>query len=239
MNYSPIQIGNDTLRYALVQEGKHTLFVLGLNPSTADAEKPDKTMKAVIKFAEYNGYDGFVMLNLYPLRATNPNDLPSEADLQLHRKNLEEISKLIEGRNDIDVWLAFGANAKKRHYLLESFQEIVSILELHNAHFICFGKLTKNGCPPHPLYRKSEVFRKFLLESLLAPKEVRNFAAEHHLGSIIKFSNKKRGYDVYIIGSMQDFGPLPPPTGLPIAVAYKTGEPIIFPKGYDVFEWFN
>lgn len=33
-----------------------------------------------------NGYDGFVMLNLYPLIATISNELPKERDEQIHAK---------------------------------------------------------------------------------------------------------------------------------------------------------
>lgn len=60
-------IGNTgRLRYVLSKPGKNVLFVIGVNPSTANEEKPDPTMRKVIGFAEVNGFDGFVMLNLYP-----------------------------------------------------------------------------------------------------------------------------------------------------------------------------
>ena len=70
MQYRPKQIGDAEVRYALIQKGNRMLFVVGLNPSTADTEKPDPTMQSVMRIAEYNGYDGFVMINLYPKRAT-------------------------------------------------------------------------------------------------------------------------------------------------------------------------
>ena len=237
MEYCPIQIGDDKVRYALVQEGHRTLFVIGLNPSTANAENPDKTMQAVMRFAEYNGYDGFVMCNLYPLRATNPKELPSEIDMDLHRRNLNEISMLLKGKACVDVWLAFGANAMTRYYLMDSFQEIIELFEKHNANLFYIDKTTKNGCPPHPLYKKTGVFKKFSLDAIIAPKEVRDFVSKNKLGSIIKYIHKKGGYNVYSIGTIQDFGPTPHPTGLPIAVVYKEGEDIIVPKGASVFDW--
>ena len=81
MDYKPFQIGDKTNRFALVQEGQRTLFVIGLNPSTADSLTPDPTMKAVLRIAEYNHFDGFIMINLYPLRATEPSDLPTGQNL--------------------------------------------------------------------------------------------------------------------------------------------------------------
>ena len=70
MQYNPTQIGDDKNRFALIQKGKRTLFVIGLNPSSADSSTPDPTMQSVLRIASYNGFDGYIMLNLYPLRAT-------------------------------------------------------------------------------------------------------------------------------------------------------------------------
>lgn len=55
-------------RLAIEQEGEIMLIVIGLNPSTAD-ERP--TMKSVLRFVEHEGYDGYVMVNLYSERCTN------------------------------------------------------------------------------------------------------------------------------------------------------------------------
>ena len=42
------------------------MYVIGINPSTANEEKPDRTIGRVMGFAEENGFDGFAMINLYP-----------------------------------------------------------------------------------------------------------------------------------------------------------------------------
>ena len=103
MQYRPKQIGDAEVRYALIQKGNRMLFVVGLNPSTADTEKPDPTMQSVMRIAEYNGYDGFVMINLYPKRATSPKDLPQACDPVLHRNNLEYIKKVLVELVPFDV----------------------------------------------------------------------------------------------------------------------------------------
>ncbi len=62
----------NTVRYLLKKEGKRILYVIGINPSTANQEKPDRTIRRVMGFAEDNGFDGFAMINLYPQRSTLP-----------------------------------------------------------------------------------------------------------------------------------------------------------------------
>lgn len=161
MQYHPIQIGDNKVRFALVQEGHRTLFVIGLNPSTADKSKSDRTMQATMRIAQYNGYDGFIMFNLYPLRATNPKDLPKEFDKELHERNLAEIDILLQNLQNVDVWLAFGAYANNRKYLLQCFKDIVKVFEQHNAHWYYINELTKSGFPPHPLYQKTSLFKQF------------------------------------------------------------------------------
>ena len=50
------------------------LFV-GMNPSTADEEQDDPTIRRCIRFARDWGYGGLLMGNLYALRATDPQEL--------------------------------------------------------------------------------------------------------------------------------------------------------------------
>ena len=66
---------NPDLRYLLAKKGKNNLLVVGLNPSTADAENSDPTMRNIDRIAGNNGYDGWLLVNLYPRRKSNPADL--------------------------------------------------------------------------------------------------------------------------------------------------------------------
>lgn len=161
MKYHPKQIGDKNTRYALIQEGQRPLFVIGLNPSTADESSPDPTMQFTMRIAEYNGYDGFIMLNLYPLRATKPKDLPKDCDIELHEQNLCEIENLLKSRTNVDVWLAFGNGISKRKYLSSCFKDILYLLKKYNAHLFYINNLTKAGYPPHPLYQKVDFFKGF------------------------------------------------------------------------------
>lgn len=161
--YHPEQLGDEYARFALVQDGKRTLFVIGLNPSTADAQKSDPTMQSVLRIAAYNGFDGFVMINLYPFRAAQPYNLPKEFDPKLHEENLKIISKLLKDRENIEVWLAFGANITKREYLKQCFEDIMKLMIPYNPKWYYINNLTKEGYPPHPLYQSVDYFKNYPL----------------------------------------------------------------------------
>ena len=164
--YHPEQIGDETDRFALIQKGNRTLYVIGLNPSTANESKADATMKKVLGFASYNGYDGFVMLNLCPIRATNPNDLPLERNERLHARNLLQSLSLMVSDPQPDILFAFGNNALKRDYLLQSFIDIVEILK-KSCKYYQIGELTKKGFPRHPLYEPYSIFKEFQLDEFV------------------------------------------------------------------------
>ena len=82
--YHPDQ--NNLWRYTLGRSGSKPLLVIGLNPSTATPEKLDPTVTRVEKVAQQSGFDGFVMLNLYPVRATDPKDLSPKADPEAYQR---------------------------------------------------------------------------------------------------------------------------------------------------------
>ena len=76
------------MRYALGSDNGKILYVIGVNPSVASASKLDPTVTNVKKFAELLGYDSFIMLNLYPQRATNPDNIHKRINRAEHLKNL-------------------------------------------------------------------------------------------------------------------------------------------------------
>ena len=59
-------------RYVLGTKGEKPLICIGVNPSTAEPDHLDNTLKSVERIALGNGYDSFIMFNVYPQRATRP-----------------------------------------------------------------------------------------------------------------------------------------------------------------------
>ena len=62
-------------RYVLGRVGRHPLVCIGINPSTAQPGALDPTLKSVERLAAANGFDSWIMFNVYPQRATDPNDM--------------------------------------------------------------------------------------------------------------------------------------------------------------------
>jgi len=144
--------GDEACRYVLASKGHKRLVVIGVNPSTANALRPDATMRKVMGFAERNGYDGFVMLNLYPQRSTDFLRVHRERNEELHQKNLEAIRSFFETYNQLDVLAAWGNNIGDLPYLKDCLWDIVSVLQEgeRRVTWMQIGALTNTGHPRHP-----------------------------------------------------------------------------------------
>ena len=83
-------------RYSLTRnwdsEKPKVLFIM-LNPSTADADNDDPTIRRCINFAKYWGYGGLHVCNLFAYRATNPKEL-LHIDNPLGDQNIYHMKKL-------------------------------------------------------------------------------------------------------------------------------------------------
>ncbi|MCF7887680.1 MAG: DUF1643 domain-containing protein [Candidatus Omnitrophica bacterium] len=141
---------DDSVRYILGKDGSKKMFVIGLNPSTASKEKSDITVSKVERVAKNNNYNGFVMLNLYPLRSTIPIKLPYKKNDRLIEENLEQIINMVKKESEPHFWAAWGHNITLRDYFLESLNIIYSSCSKLNAKWFNFGDLTNDGHPRHP-----------------------------------------------------------------------------------------
>lgn len=146
--YHPDQ--NDQWRYTLGRSGARPLLVIGLNPSTATQEKLDPTVTRVEKVTQQCGFDGFVMLNLYPVRATDPKDLPPKVDPVAYERNLEAIEKTVAQYPSPTIWAAWGTSVASRPYLLQARGELHQRLEKYAPQWQRFGEPTAKGHPRHP-----------------------------------------------------------------------------------------
>ena len=149
-------------RYILGTRGKNPLICIGINPSTAKPGDLDNTLKSVERIALGNGFDSFIMFNVYAQRATNPDDMEKTCNLQLHKENMEAFAYALSLSEKPAVWAAWGTIIEKRPYLPECLRDMLEIGEKYGAAWYCAGAVSKKGHPHHPLYlRKDEVLRPF------------------------------------------------------------------------------
>lgn len=156
-------------RYILGTRGKNPLICIGINPSTAEPENLDNTLKSVERIALDNGFDSFIMFNVYAQRATDPDAMEKSCNLRLHRENLEAFRYVLSISDKPAVWAAWGAIIEKRSYLADCVRDMVAAGEEYGASWYCAGAITKKGHPHHPLYlRKDEKLKPFDISGYLS-----------------------------------------------------------------------
>lgn len=146
---------DNSARFILGTIGANPLICFGINPSTAEPGNLDPTIRYVSSIATSNGYDCFVMLNVYPQRAKDPNALHKTFLPEFKTENERQIAALISGR-ELTLWAAWGGLIGKRQYLVTLLQDIVFLPELQNCRWVSRGTPTKDGHPHHPLYVKKD-----------------------------------------------------------------------------------
>ena len=155
-------------RYLLGTRGKNPLICVGINPSTAEPEHLDNTLKSVERIAKGNGFDSFLMFNVYAQRATNPDDMEKTCNLTLHRENLQAFRYALSLSCAPAVWAAWGTVIEKRGYLPECLRDLIALGQEYGAVWYCAGACSKRGHPHHPLYlRKDEPLKPFDVQQYL------------------------------------------------------------------------
>jgi hypothetical protein len=152
-NWIYINTSDDKARFVLGEKGTRSLTCIGINPSTARPNDLDRTLIQVQNRARFFGYDSWTMINVYPQRATNPDNMDSEINEAYHQENLIEIDKLLSSAT-VDLWAAWGTIITKRPYLKKCLADIVTIANKNNVNWFSIGKKSIDGHPHHPLYLK-------------------------------------------------------------------------------------
>ena len=121
-------------RYILGTIGKNPLIAIGVNPSTAEPDHLDNTLKSVQRIADFNGYDSFIMFNVYAQRATAPEDMERDCNLQLHRENLKALEYVLQlCAAPPSIWAAWGTVIEMRAYLPRCVLDMIELGEKYNS----------------------------------------------------------------------------------------------------------
>ena len=147
-------------RYILGTRGKNPLICIGINPSTAAPDSLDNTLKSVSRIADGNGYDSWIMFNVYAQRATDPDAMDTVFNAPLHAENMKAFEFILSGVRDAGyapaVWAAWGTIIEKRPYLKDCVRAMAELGRSYGAQWLCAGAVSKKGHPHHPLYLKKD-----------------------------------------------------------------------------------
>lgn len=130
-----------------------------LNPSTADAEHDDPTIRRCMGFARRWGAGGIRVVNLYAWRATKPADLkpinplalvaePMHYGQPLNQNDSAIISAAGDASRIVVAWGAWPGPWPHRTH------RVADLLEGRHVEALA---LTKDGAPRHPLYVRGDV----------------------------------------------------------------------------------
>ena len=128
-----------------------TVLFIGMNPSTADADHDDPTIRREIGFAKRWGYSFLSKCNIGDYRATDPRDIPSDPDIACTRENLRWIEA--EATGAALIILAHGNPPPPLR--LAAQRVYFALTDLLGLEVFCLGT-TKEGWPKHPLYLPSD-----------------------------------------------------------------------------------
>ena len=144
-------------RYILTRRWHPTLpscTFVALNPSTADADQDDPTIRRCIGFARREGCGGLIVANLCAYRATDPAELLIVDD-PFGPGNVETIRSLAH-RRDISCYIgAWGAWPDGSRPGAKRGAASMAALVSHWFPLQALG-VTAGGQPRHPLYVRAD-----------------------------------------------------------------------------------
>mgnify|MGYP004417320813 CR=1 FL=1 len=132
-------------------DGPRVVFIL-LNPSTADANKDDATIRKCMSFARQWKYGTLDVVNLFAYRATDPRKLKGYNN----PVGPENDKWIVQTARDADIVVAAWGNHGR---FMARDEEVLNLLDRVS----CLG-ITKARCPKHPLYVRLDTPLEYLIE---------------------------------------------------------------------------
>lgn len=129
-----------------MEVGRSILWVM-LNPSTADEQENDATLRRVIRFSNAWDFYRLTVVNLYSLVTTNPGYLYRAEDPVGGEEN--DASIALAAQEAGTIVLAWGA-CVPHPARIETVLGILRANYWNNGGLFCLGR-TKSGQPRHPV----------------------------------------------------------------------------------------
>ena len=148
--FSPCRTWRYTLRHTwmdVFDTEERAIVWIGLNPSTADENQLDPTLRRIRGYSKAWGYNTFYMLNIFAFRATDPRNMRQATD-PIGPENDRWI--LETAQSTTRIMCAWGRNGT----YLNRQHAVVALLKDSGLYYL---EKTKDGIPKHPLYLKASL----------------------------------------------------------------------------------
>lgn len=144
---------DNTARFVLGTEGDNPLIIMSVNPSVGSPTQDSSTIGSIRHICAYYNYDSWIILCLYPQRATHDaSELAEVADPALVQENITVIKDVLAKYPGAKIWAAWGGHIHNRYYLAECLREIAPIAQSDGDTWMHYGPLLESGDPRYPLY---------------------------------------------------------------------------------------
>ncbi len=137
-------------RYRLERDhiGPVTVAVVMVNPSTADGQTDDATIRKLRGFGQRHQWGRIIVGNLFAYRATDVRQLAHTAD-PIGRENDDHLIQMFAEAHQVIV--AWGPLAKQPKQWRNRYMNVLSLIDGAGLDPYCIGAPAKDGHPRHPL----------------------------------------------------------------------------------------
>lgn len=143
---------DDQARYVLGIEGENPLIVMSINPSIGSPTTTTPTLGTIRHIAKAYGYDSWIVLSLYPQRATHLDELDHSANSAWIEENNKVIAQILSKYPNHKIWAAWGTHYFDRYFFIQCLSDILKIADQYGETWMHYGPLDEDGAPRYCLY---------------------------------------------------------------------------------------
>ncbi len=143
---------DNTARFVIGTKGSNPLIVMSINPSIGSPTVTSPTLGTVRHIAADYGYDSWIILCLYPQRATHLDELDEMANPDLVAENNKVIKEVLSQYPNHKIWAAWGTHYHQRFFFPQCLKDILAIADEYGDTWMHYGPLDEDGTPRYCLY---------------------------------------------------------------------------------------